>query len=77
MNKTFFSYGKYVHNNFGKTTKIQRINKIKLFLSQGYSENKSFYKIPYHQQYENRDFISKKPIHSKCLDNYQKNLQPG
>lgn len=73
MNKKIFSYGHYIHNNFGKTTASQRVNKIKLYLNNTRNTySKSFYMIPYNEQYESRDYINKKEIHLKNIDNYKK-----
>jgi len=73
MNKNLFSYGKYIHQNFGKLNKKDRINKIKYFLDNTRGTySKSFYMIPYHQQYENRDFNSKQNHNIKNINNYQK-----
>ncbi len=73
MNKNLFSYGKYVHRNFGKLNKQNRVNKIKKFLDDTrYSHNKSFYMIPYHLQYENRDFKVKQNYNLNNYNNYQK-----
>lgn len=70
MNKNLFSYGKYVHQNFGKLNKKDRIEKIKRFLDNTRGTySKSFYMIPYHQQYENRDFTVKQNYN---LNNYEK-----
>ena len=72
MNKNLFSYGKYIHQNFGKLNKNDRVNKIKRFLDDTRHSHKSFYMIPYHQQYENRDFTVKQNYNLNNYNNYKK-----
>ena len=69
MNKNLFSYGKYVHQNFRK---LNKVNEIKRFLDDTRHSHKSFYMIPYHQQYENRDFTVKQNYNLNNYNNYKK-----
>jgi hypothetical protein len=45
---------------------ISRVNQFNNFFK------RDFYTIPYHEQYESRDFTCKKEINFKNIDNYKK-----